>query len=127
MFRKILMICALILIGGAFNANAQFYDIDGQLDLTWTAPNPATNPPLKDFIITYYTFDYAISVQDTTQVITIAVSDGSINLTSQGSWCFAALQARDYQDRESIFTYSDTAFYDEGTGIDPPTGPTWTQ
>jgi len=123
------LLAALILIGGVFSESvqAQFYDLDGQLSLTWTAPNPATNPPLKDYIVTYYTFDYGTSVYDTSQVATTNVFDSTVNLVSQGSWCYAELQSRDYLDRVSSVVVSDTAYYDAGIGIDPPTGPTWTQ
>lgn len=128
--RSALLVLLLALIAmAAIPAQAQFKDDDGQLTAIWETPAcltsvPPTCNPLKNYELWYYT--NISGVVDSLQVFTTDLSDSSIILPNVGDYAWYRIRSVSVVDDYSAWVTSDTAYFDLGTGIDPPAGVTWT-
>ncbi len=104
-------------------ANAQFFDNDGQLEVEWAAPDYGN--PLDHYIWSYEINGVADSVTGTS--VAVATTDNSVILAEIGHWAVFSIRAVSTVSDTSVVMVSDTAYYNLGTGIGPPTGVTWTQ
>lgn len=115
-----LLICLLVL---SVQANAQFNDHDGQLDVSWQAPDFG-NP------LDHYFWSYEVnSVVDslTGQSNAQDTLESSMVLATVGDWAIFRIWAVSTFDDTSIVAISDTAYYNPEEGIGPPTGVNWIQ
>jgi hypothetical protein len=117
------LILLLMLLALPAVANAQFFDNDGQLEVIWAAPDYGN--PLDHYVWSYEINGVADSVSGT--AVSGATSDNSVALAEIGHWAVFRIRAVSTVSDTSVVIVSDTAYYNLGTGIGPPTGVTWTQ
>ena len=104
-------------------ASAQFNDHDGQLDVTWQAPDYGN--PLDHYIWSYTINNVADSVTGTSSAEDTL--DNSVTLADVGDWAIFYIHAVSVVNDTSEVAISDTAYYNTEDGIGPPSGVTWIQ
>jgi hypothetical protein len=104
-------------------SQAQFFDHDGQLEITWAEPGYGN--PLDHYIWSYTINGVTDSITGTSAAG--ATADSSVTLNEVGHWAVFHIRAVSTVSDTSVVVVSDTAYYNLGTGIGPPTGVTWIQ
>ena len=116
--KKLFIVLAMIAIF-SLGASAEFKDSDGNMVLAWQHNN--TKNPLKHFVVRY-TIN---NVLDSIIITTTFLEDSTCVLFNPGDSVNASVQAISIFGDSSDIAYSDVAYYDVGTGIDPPSGILW--
>ena len=119
--RKIVLIALLLVM--PVTGSAGFFDNDGQLEITWAAPSYGN--PLDHYIWSYTVNGVVDSVAGSSAAG--VTSDNSVTLAQVGDWAVFQIRAVSTVNDTSTVVVSDTAYYNLGTGIGPPTGVTWIQ
>lgn len=114
---KKLIIFALFLL--CTSSYAQFQDSDGDLISIW-------QPPLEGNPVRNYLLSYTVqNIVDSIIIETVNLKDSSVALSNIGDWAILNIWAISILDDTSNVAISDTAYYDLGIGIDPPSGVAW--
>lgn len=119
--KKVLILMLLLVL--PVSVLAQFNDHDGNLVVTWEAPDYG-NP------LDHYTWSYTINgvVDSLTGVSpSSAVQENSAILANVGDWAIFSIQAISVVDDSSDVIVSDTVYYNTELGIGPPRGVNWIQ
>jgi hypothetical protein len=118
---KIMLVTLLGIYIWNVDANAQYMDNDGQLACQWGQPTFGSEI-LKEYLLAYTVngVDSSIVVVDLT-----IQEDSTIVLANIGDWAVVEVRSISIFDDTSVAVISDTAYYNEGTGIGPPNGVIW--
>ncbi len=117
------LLLLLLLLAVPSLVNAQFNDTDGQLQASWQAPDYGN--PLDHYIWSYTVNGVVDSI--TGSSASDVTTDNSVTLATVGDWAVFSIRAVSTVNDTSVVVVSDTAYYNLGTGIGPPTGVTWIQ
>ena len=119
---KKLMIVFILMLAPAL-AFGQFYDHDGILKVTWSAPSEGN--PLDHYIWSYNINGVVDSITGSAAIADTINEE--VTLANYGDWAIFNVQAVSIFDDVSAPAVSDTAFYKSEEGISPPRFVNWIQ